>query len=171
MAQGTTPPPPPPYTASPKADPPPAPTPKVVTKIGITVVSPIVIGLPVMPFPRIFSNSSSGSFADSVIADHTDFPDDFSVNMPMSVANDPLDDRQGWIEGSPMPETSTIQGFNDYPIPQSIPDAHLGTNCCEQGERSPHLRRISRLQRLALSKALGGKSQQAKAVDVCGRRR
>ena len=32
----------------------------------------------------------SGSFADSVIAYHTDFPDDFSVDMPMSVANDPL---------------------------------------------------------------------------------
>src|SRR4051794_30486217 len=43
MAQGTTPPPPPPYTASPKVDPPPAPTPKVVTKIGISVVSPTVI--------------------------------------------------------------------------------------------------------------------------------
>ena len=25
-----------------------------------------------------------------------------------------------------MPETGTIQGFKDYPIPQSIPDAHLG---------------------------------------------
>ena len=40
-----------------------------------------------------------------------------------------LDDRQGWIEGSPMPETSTIQGFNDYPINQSIPDDHLGRFC------------------------------------------
>ena len=56
--QGTTPPPPPPYTDSPKVDPPPAPTPKVVTKIGITVVSPTVIGLPATPLPRIFSNSS-----------------------------------------------------------------------------------------------------------------
>src|SRR4051812_40412805 len=36
-----------------------------------------------------------------------------------------LDDRQGWIEGSSMLETGTIQGFKDYPIPQSIPYGHL----------------------------------------------
>ena len=35
------------------------------------------------------TEKTSGSFADSVIAYHTDFPDDFSVDMPMSVANDP----------------------------------------------------------------------------------
>ena len=33
---------------------------------------------------------TSGSFADSVTAYHNDFKDDFGVNMPMSVANDPL---------------------------------------------------------------------------------
>ena len=36
-----------------------------------------------------------------------------------------LGDRQRWIEASPMLETSTIQGFNDYSISQSIPDDHL----------------------------------------------
>src|SRR3954466_5858735 len=34
--------------------------------------------------------SASGSFADSVIAYHTDFKDDSGVNMPMVVTNDPL---------------------------------------------------------------------------------
>jgi hypothetical protein len=35
-------------------------------------------------------SDTSGSFADSVIAYHTDFKDDFGINMPMVVANDPL---------------------------------------------------------------------------------
>ena len=36
--------------------------------------------------------TSKNPFADSVIAYHTDFKDDFCVNMPMVVANDPLGD-------------------------------------------------------------------------------
>jgi hypothetical protein len=45
------------------------------------------------------STSPSGSFVEIVIAYLTDSPDNFGVNMPMSVANDPLDARQGLIEG------------------------------------------------------------------------
>ena len=46
--------------------------------------------LALAPSCQRLSSLSSGSFADSVIAYHTDFKDDFGVNMPMSVANDPL---------------------------------------------------------------------------------
>src|SRR3954471_18541011 len=38
----------------------------------------------------VISPSPSGSFAGSVIAYHADYKDDFGINMPMVVANDPL---------------------------------------------------------------------------------
>ena len=36
---------------------------------------------------------ASGSFVEIVIAYPIDSPDNFGVNMPMNVANDPLEDR------------------------------------------------------------------------------
>jgi hypothetical protein len=47
-----------------------------------------------------------------------------ALNLP-PLCQRALDELQGWIEGDPVPETSTRQGFKDYPIPQSIPDGHL----------------------------------------------
>jgi 3-dehydro-4-phosphotetronate decarboxylase len=69
-------------------------------------------------FDRGLTHGSTGNISART-------PDGGLLVSPTGTSFGRLDDRQGWIEGFPMAETSTRQGFKDYPIHQSISDGHL----------------------------------------------